>query len=94
MVDSLLALAALATTYAVVGLVTFATYGWDKRCAERGARRIPERTLHTLELLGGWPGALLAMQVFRHKRSKPEFFVVTWAIAFGHFLGLSLWLIR
>lgn len=94
MADQLLALAVLATVYCLVGAVTFAVFGWDKRCAERGERRVPERTLHALELFGGWPGALLAMQVFRHKRRKPEFYVVTWAIAFGHFLGLSLWLIR
>lgn len=84
----------LATVYLVVGLVTFAAFGLDKRRAERAERRIPERTLHLLELLGGWPGALLAMQVFRHKRRKPEFYLVTWAVAFGHFLGFSLWLIR
>jgi len=76
------------------GLVAFAAFGLDKRRAERGERRVSERTLHLLELLGGWPGALLAMQVFRHKRRKPEFFWITYAIAFGHFLGLSVWLIR
>lgn len=80
--------------YLVVGLITFAAFGWDKRCAERGARRIPERTLHLLELFGGWPAALVAMRTFRHKRRKPAYFVVTWAIALGHVLGFALFLLK
>lgn len=87
-------LGGIAAAYVVVGLVTFLAFGWDKRCAERGARRIPERTLHALELFGGWPGALVAMQTFRHKRRKPRYFVVTYAIACGHALGFIAWLLR
>lgn len=87
-------LGAFGVVYVIVGLVTFLAFGWDKRCAERGQRRIPERTLHALELLGGWPGALLAMQTFRHKRKKPRYFVVTYAIACGHALGFMAWLLR
>ena len=45
--------------YALVSIVTFVVYGFDKRRAVHGGRRVPERTLHGLELLGGWPGALL-----------------------------------
>ena len=67
--------------YSLMSVVTAAVYLLDKRLAIRGARRIPERTLHGLELLGGWPGALVAQQVFRHKNRKPSFFLVTWLIA-------------
>lgn len=92
--ELLVVLGVFVAVYACVGLVTFAAFGWDKRCAERGARRIPERTLHALEMFGGWPGALLGMQAFRHKRRKPGYFIVTWAIALGHCLGFVAWLLR
>ena len=79
-------------TYAVVSLVTFVTYGLDKRAAKRGDSRVPEARLHLLELCGGWPGALIAQQVFRHKRRKTRFLVVTWGIVLLHAAGWALWL--
>lgn len=36
------------------------------------------------ELLGGWPGALIAQQKFRHKTRKVSFQVVFWAIVLVH----------
>ncbi len=56
--------------YAAMSLVTFAAFALDKRAAVKGLRRTPEATLHTLELFGGWPGALLAMSFVRHKNRK------------------------
>ena len=44
---------------AVTSLVSFAAYGFDKRRAATGGRRVPERTLLVLAFLGGWPGAIL-----------------------------------
>jgi uncharacterized membrane protein YsdA (DUF1294 family) len=41
-------------------------------------RRTPESTLHLLSVLGGWPGALVAQQMFRHKSRKLEFQIVFW----------------
>ncbi len=70
--------------YSLMSVVTAAFYFVDKRLAIRGSRRIPESTLHVLELLGGWPGALVAQQLFRHKNRKPTFFLVTWLIAALH----------
>ena len=58
-------------------LIAFVAHGRDKRAARRGRRRTPERTLHLLELIGGWPGALLAMTVFHHKTRKASYFLVT-----------------
>jgi len=58
-------------------LIAFVAHGRDKRAARRGCRRTPERTLHLLELIGGWPGALLAMTVFHHKTRKASYFLVT-----------------
>ncbi len=62
----------------VVSLVTFVLYGWDKRKAQGDGWRVPEARLHLLELVGGWPGALIGQRVFRHKTSKLSFQVVFW----------------
>lgn len=69
-------LTATAAVYAAMSLLTAITYGWDKLCAKRGWSRVPEMRLHLLAFLCGWPGALVAQQVFRHKSSKKSFRVV------------------
>jgi uncharacterized membrane protein YsdA (DUF1294 family) len=59
-----------------ISLVTLAGYAHDKIAAVRGWRRIPELTLHLLALLGGTPGALVGMRLFRHKTLKGRFRLV------------------
>jgi uncharacterized membrane protein YsdA (DUF1294 family)/cold shock CspA family protein len=66
--------------FAGISSVAFIMYGLDKRAAQSEAQRIPESTLQFCALLGGWPGALLAQQVFRHKSSKRSFQVKFWFI--------------
>ncbi len=78
--------------YLVMSLVTLAAYGVDKRAARLGRRRIPERTLHLLELLGGWPGALLGMRVVRHKGNKTSYVIVFWLIVLLHAAGWGFFL--
>ncbi|KPB88622.1 hypothetical protein ALQ72_04140 [Pseudomonas syringae pv. maculicola] len=83
----------------VMSLFAFMLYRHDKRQAGNGGQRTPENVLHTVELLGGWPGPLLAQQVFRHKTRKVSFQVVFWLIVLVHqalwidwlFLGKRLW---
>lgn len=65
--------------YAGASLVAFIAYGLDKSAARNGRWRTRESTLHLLALVGGWPGALLAQRVYRHKSKKREFQVVFWA---------------
>lgn len=45
----------------------------DKRRAEQGGQRIPERTLLGLAFWSGSIGALCAQQLFRHKTRKQPF---------------------
>lgn len=62
--------------YALMSALSFSLYGLDKRASTRGGWRTSEARLHLVELLGGWPGALLAQRVFRHKTRKTSFLVV------------------
>ena len=52
----------------------------DKRMAQLGERRISERTLLTIALIGGSIGALVARQRFRHKTRKQPFSAQLYAI--------------
>lgn len=61
-----------------MSLCTYGVYALDKNAARRSRPRVPERTLHLLALLGGWPGALIAQQRLRHKTRKTAFLVVFW----------------
>ena len=53
-------------------------YALDKSAAQAGRWRISEKTLLMLGLAGGWPGAILAQQLLRHKTSKQSFRVAFW----------------
>ncbi len=64
--------------YGISSLIAFLVYWFDKRAAQANRRRVPEKTLHVCGLLAGWPGALLAQQVLRHKNCKKSFQVVFW----------------
>ncbi|WP_024618727.1 DUF1294 domain-containing protein [Pseudomonas kilonensis] len=70
--------------YGVVSAVAFLLYWSDKRKARADTWRTPENVLHAVELAGGWPGALLAQQLFRHKTRKVSFQVVFWFIVLLH----------
>jgi uncharacterized membrane protein YsdA (DUF1294 family) len=63
-----------------VSVIAYVVCVMDKRRAQTGQWRIPEATLHTLEFLGGWPGAFLAQRHFRHKTAKTSYRVVFWLI--------------
>ena len=49
-------------------------FGYDKwRAGRRDGRRVAESTLCLVSALGGWPGAFLAILLFRHKSAKASF---------------------
>jgi uncharacterized membrane protein YsdA (DUF1294 family) len=57
----------------LVNLLTLVIYGADKLSARKAWRRVPESTLLVFGVVGGWPGAMVAQQVFRHKTQKQPF---------------------
>ncbi|RON45685.1 DUF1294 domain-containing protein [Pseudomonas frederiksbergensis] len=70
--------------YGLVSVIAFFLYWSDKRKARADTWRTPENVLHAVELAGGWPGALVAQQVFRHKTRKVSFQLVFWLIVLLH----------
>ncbi|WP_426699877.1 DUF1294 domain-containing protein [Rhodanobacter sp. Col0626] len=58
--------------------LSYLMYGWDKSSAQAGRSRTPESSLHMADLIGGWPGALIAQQQFRHKTMKRSFQFAFW----------------
>lgn len=67
-----------------ISAVCAGAYWVDKRRARRDRPRIPERRLHLLEFVGGWPGAVLARRAFRHKTKKPAYRLRFWLIVLLH----------
>lgn len=65
-------------SYFGLSLVAFFLYAVDKSAAKSGRRRTSEKTLHLFSLAGGWPGALVAQQLLRHKTSKQSFIYAFW----------------
>ena len=64
---------------------TFLLFGFDKwRAGRTGRRRVAESSLCLVSALGGWPGGLLGIVVFRHKSGKPSFL-------FKFILALFVW---
>ena len=74
----------VALAYPLVSLFSFGQYWLDKQSAQKGRWRTPENSLHIAELAGGWPGALVAQQAFRHKTRKASFQGVFWVIVALH----------
>ena len=65
--------------YAGWSVVTFTVFAFDKLAARHDRRRVPERRLHLLEALGGFPGGFLAILFCRHKSRKTGFLVMSMA---------------
>lgn len=77
--------------YLLASVTSFRMFWSDKNNAQKGQWRTPEKTLHAVELVGGWPGTLIAQQVFRHKTRKISYLVSLWLIIALHQL---IWLDR
>lgn len=80
----------VAGLYVGASAITYIAYAADKSAASSGAWRTPESTLHMFALACGWPGALLAQQLLRHKSTKPAFRQVFWATVLLNVAALVL----
>jgi uncharacterized membrane protein YsdA (DUF1294 family)/cold shock CspA family protein len=78
--------------YAIMSVAAFLMYSKDKNAAEWGKWRTTESTLHTLSLLGGWPGAKIAQSFLRHKSKKLSFRITYWVTVIAN-CGALYWLI-
>jgi uncharacterized membrane protein YsdA (DUF1294 family) len=82
----------IAIAYGVLSGFAALLYRIDKSAAIHNRWRIREGSLHLVALLGGWPGALLAQALFRHKSSKVAFQKVFWATVVCNCAVLAWWL--
>lgn len=73
--------------FGFTSLMAFILFGYDKFKAGGSRDRVPERHLIVVSAMGGWPGGLLAMLLFRHKTVKVSF-QLKFAVAFVVWAGL------
>ena len=66
-------LTVIALWLAVISVITAAVTVADKLKAKRGSRRIPEKTLFALALLGGGVAEYFTMRLIRHKTLHKSF---------------------
>lgn len=78
--------------YAIVSIVTFFAYGLDKRKAKKKRWRTPEAVLLGLGFFGGAVGALIGMNLFRHKTRHWYFWAVN-LLGVVWQIGLLYWLV-
>lgn len=69
---------AFAWLYFSTSAAAFIAYGIDKSAAKKNRNRISEDSLLIWGIIGGWPGALIGQQVFRHKTIKTSFQISFW----------------
>lgn len=77
-------------SYVIISSITFFAYYIDKAEAMRREQRVPEIALHTLEFLGGWPGALIAQYYYRHKIKKFSYLAIYWVLVISN-VGVLTW---
>ena len=82
----------------LINVATFFVFGVDKLKAKRkekrdSVRRVPEKTLFFLAILGGSVGALLGMKAWHHKTLHKTFrFGIPAILALQILIPLGLWL--
>ena len=74
-------------SYAGFSLLTMFLYGTDKANAAMRRWRVPEEYFHILEILGGWPGSLIAQNAFRHKTRPSAYLWILRGIIAIHLMG-------
>lgn len=71
-----------------INFISFIYFGLDKHASIRGRQRVSESFLHLLEAMGGIFAILLAFHIFRHKRGKFRYYIISYLILFLWILGI------
>ena len=77
----------------LVNAWTMVCFWQDKQAAVAGQRRIPQRDLLRLAVIGGSPAALVSRRLFRHKTRKEPFstyLLVIFALQVGAAIGFAI----
>lgn len=72
--------------YMTMSVITFGFFYVDKKRAEEDRWRLTETSMHVLEILGGWPGSIVALGMLRHKTRKAEYLAMLCVIIAVHVL--------
>jgi uncharacterized membrane protein YsdA (DUF1294 family) len=64
----------------ILNLLSGIIFAYDKHAAIKNYRRIPELTLHILEIAGGVFSVILLMYIIHHKNRKIRYYGVTWVV--------------
>lgn len=73
--------------YFIVSGISFFMYYLDKNFAQNNERRIPEKRLHQIDILGGWIGASFAHKLLNHKATKTEFRNIFYLTIIANIIG-------
>jgi len=71
----------------IINLLSGILFVYDKHTAIKNHRRVPESTLHVLELLGGVFANMVLMYSIHHKNRKFRYYGVTWVVMMGWIVG-------
>ncbi len=61
--------------FAIISVIAISVTAWDKLCAKRDMRRVPEKTLFIISSLGGSLFMYCTMQFIRHKTKHKRFMI-------------------
>lgn len=73
-----------------INILSFLTYGIDKKLAQKKLYRISEYTLFVISFFGGSVGSLLGMKFFHHKTKKKIFWILNFLFLFMWIFYLSI----
>ncbi|PJA90407.1 MAG: DUF1294 domain-containing protein [Candidatus Magasanikbacteria bacterium CG_4_9_14_3_um_filter_32_9] len=76
----------------IINIATFFYFGLDKMKASLAHKRISEKKLWTLSMVGGSLGGILGMHFFRHKTQKLSFQIIM-AIILSVQICLVIWIL-
>lgn len=63
-----------------INVISVLVFSLDKLNAKNNKRRVPEKILHFLELIGGVFGIIVTMYLIHHKSSKWQYYIITYII--------------